>query len=164
MPKTIQNFARELADAFETKHRDNGDSFDCLKEDAPEWAQDVVFACHGDMMPNDWRYATIRSAAHDLARMDEDGDPDDLGAEFADQNVDVYNADRLRWLASSFDRVAYTDDAVSEFGYDAERGVLGAIGMGQYAESREVWGLLVDALQKLVDDQEDEADDLESEG
>lgn len=148
---TLQQLASQLFDAMETKTRDNGDSFVKLAEGSPEWMTEAVHAAHGDMLPDDWRYRKIMEAAEALASGD---DPDD-GGEWADNAVDVYDADRLRWLASHSSRVDYCDEAAEEYG--GEGGMIDRMGWGQYREASEVWALLVEALRDLETD--DDSDD-----
>jgi hypothetical protein len=115
-----------------------------LRDDAPQWAIDVVRKAHGDMMPDDWRYHVIRAACEYLT---EDRDDDDH--EFADGQVDVYTSDRTAWLASSLDRVAYVVDAAADFGAKADP--IDAIAQGQYAEASEILSLTRSALGDVVD-------------
>lgn len=150
---TLQQLASQLFDAFEIRTRDNGDQFVALRDGSPEWMREACHAAHGDMLPDDWRYAAIRDAAAALAG---GADPDD-GHEFADNAVEPYNADRIRWLASHLFRVDYCDEAAEEYG--GEGGMIDRIGWGQYREASEVWALLVEALRDLEADDEDASDD-----
>lgn len=99
--------ARALADAFEIKTRDNGDTFYCLKDGRPDWMQDALHAAHdgGDMMPNDWSYRFAAGIADHIAKSLQSlqyGQHEryDIIAEGADSLVPDYNAERAAWLAS----------------------------------------------------------------
>lgn len=144
---TIQERARLLHAAMERRTRSNGEGFYSLADGAPEWMQDAVYAAHGDMLPDDWRYRIIRGAATALAGGD---DPDDPYL-FADEFVPHQTADRLSWLSSHAYRASYVDDAVADLGH-SDCGVIGDIGMGIYEEAAEVFGLLVSALAELDED------------
>lgn len=154
MGKTIQQLAEELRDQFETARRDNGESFDKLKTDAPEWMSDVMREAHGDMLPDDYRYSFIREAVELIADADADADVDSLRDQLEPA---TYTGDRLRWLASHLDRLGYVDSATEELGH-SDQGVAGDIGQGQLAEKEEVFGQVLDALAELVENQ-DGADD-----
>lgn len=150
MSDIIAALAGEAYDAFEHKTRDNGDAFTCLKDDAPEWVHDLVREAHGDMFPDDWRYAAIRSALgaiHDA----EPSDLDDYASEWADSNVDTYNGSRAHWLASNLSRAGYVDEAVEDFGHH-EYGVYGDIGLGQYRESEEIFQSIAQSLTERMGD------------
>jgi hypothetical protein len=146
---TLQQRAAQLSAAFETRTRNNGDEFTCLKDGAPEWAKDVCKAahyCQGDLMlPDDWRYSAISLVA-DL--LDEGNDPDEPCTE-----PDVYTHDLNAWVGSHLDRVAYVDEAIE----NGAATLFDALAWGQASELHEVWGLVVEALREL--DEEDEEDD-----
>lgn len=146
---TVQDKAREVLSYFETatRHAD-GTKFVRTKEDAPEWVGDLVHEAHGrDFLPDDWRYSTIRDALAFIADAD---DPEDGSGEFADSAVDVYTAARIAWLGSNISRAFYCDDAVSEYGEPV--GIIDAIGYGQYREADEVYTLVFQALEELIDE------------
>lgn len=139
---------------FETAERAGGDEFYRLRDGRPEWVQCLVWRAHGDgeLMPDDFRYATTHAALEFLAESDDD--PRDRSHEFADQTVDVYTFDRLAWLASNLRRPGYCDDAVAEFGPPDPDGIVERAALGQYAEACEVFELVLDALEQLPDDDE----------
>lgn len=152
--KTVQQLARELADAFEGTERANGDEIRILRDGSPEWMREVVHTAHGDMFPDDYRYEAIENAAEHIAEAE---DPEEGAHDFADGAVDVYNGARLAWLASHGDRAGYVDEAREEIGTDAEGGILGEIGRGQYFELIEVYGLVLQALTERAEADEAEA-------
>lgn len=145
---TIHELAGQLHGALGTRTRDDGSTYVCLTDDAPEWAQDVVRDAHGVMLPDDWRYLMIQHCAEWFS--DEDADPDDP-TECADSFVPAYNSDRLEWLASNTSRSGYVDDAVAELG-NSDGGVMGDIGLGIYWECEEVYAALAGALRELADE------------
>ena len=165
---TISELASEAHGWFTTTTRAD-ETIDVLRDGAPTWIYNLVFAAHesGEIMPDDWRYASIRSALAEISDSDADDrdDLDDLAGEWADSNVDVYTGARIAWLGSRMSRTAYVDEAVDELGGEGldtvERiglwqYVVERIGLGQYVESREVFELVANALE---DEREARADD-----
>ncbi len=61
---TIQELARTAYDALETKTRDNGDSFICIRDGSPKWIQEMIHTAHADMWPDDYKYEFSRDALH----------------------------------------------------------------------------------------------------
>jgi hypothetical protein len=151
---TMQKLASDLYDAFETRHRQNGDTFHSLREGSPEWMGEIVQEAHGDMFPDDWRYAAIRRVACAIADTGDDEDLDDAGAEKVDAMVDVYNGRLAEWLASHAMRAGYCDEAAQEYGADPKRGIIGLMQIGQYAEYSEIWGIVAVALERVAADLE----------
>lgn len=141
---TVQELASEAYSCFETAKRPDGSEFTRVKDGSPEWVTDLVYKAHGgDFLPDDWRYATIRSA---LAFIGDDAtDPEDEAGVFAYTQVDVYTSNLLAWLGSNLKRLAYVDEAVSEYGGEPG-GIADQIMLGQYAEAREVYELTLQAL------------------
>jgi len=153
---TLACLAFEAYKCFETATRPNGESFHRVREGSPEWLSDLTWKAHDDgkLLPDDWRYATIVSALELLAEAD---DPDDDAAhEFADENVDIYNHDRLAWLAAHSARPGYVDQAREEGLIGADADTLDAIGVGQYVESLEVFEQVRSFLQDRLDSLDDE--------
>ena len=117
--------------------------FVALLDGSPDWVSELVREAHGDMLPDDWRYASIESALDWIA---DANDPEDEQYEWADENVDVYHRGRLAWLASDASRPSYCDDATSEMGDYAPNGILDRIGLGQHQESCEVFASVLRSL------------------
>lgn len=145
--KTVE-LAHKLSRAFETATRPTGERYVRLKDGSPEWMTHVIREAHREMLPDDWRYACVAAAAEAIAEAD---DPADNEHEFADGYVDVYNADLFDWLASHHSRQGYVDEAADELGAAVDLGVVERIGLGQYAEAREVFGLVLRSLQKIAE-------------
>lgn len=149
---TARQLAGFMLDHFETARRDGftvgtfedgGETFVRLREGSPAWMTDVVRAAHdgGEMLPDDWRYAAIRSALDCIAESD---DAEDAAHEWADSEIDVYTSSRLEWLGSHSARLGYCDEARRE-GIAGES-LLDQIGAGQYTEAREVFEQTLAAL------------------
>jgi hypothetical protein len=153
--------ARALADAFERKTRDNGESFYCLKDGAPDWMQDALHAAHdgGDMMPNDWSYSLAHDMAHHIAEAleyDAAQDAFDIIAEGADSLVPAYNGPRIYWLASHLSRLAFVEEALSDAGgaLPKDGGLMAAIGWGMNYELLMIGRALFDAIEGEADEDE----------
>lgn len=132
---------------FTTKKRDTGETFVCLKDDAPEWADTFIREAHGtDMLPDDHRYSWVRDAIEMLS-WNPDTDRDELADEFAD-GVDIYTDSLLAWLKSNLNRVAYCDEAMQEEANDADN-ITTIIMAGQARERREVFHNVLAALDNL---------------
>lgn len=162
---TMQEQASEARSWFVTRERRpllaNGDaetSFVSLGDNTPQWVRDLVQSAHGEFLPDDHRYAMIRSALDAVAESEASPDwtLDEIGDEFAD-NSHVYNSDLLRWLGSHLDRVGYCDEACEEYGLPADADMCARISAGQSLERREVFLLVVDALQRRLDEVTDHA-------
>lgn len=149
----LQAKAQALYEALETRKREDGSRFVTLRDGSPEWMTEVVHAAHGDMLPDDWRYACIAAAAEYIAEAD---DPEDADSEFADSQVDIYNGARFAWLASNLNRMGYCDEAQEEGIASETATVVELIGAGQYMEAAEVYSMLLSALTEQVE--EDDAD------
>jgi len=160
MPK-IQELAAQMVKAMHKQTRNDGQEFWSIKDGSPEWMTDVCHAAHGDMMPDDFRYEAIRDALLSLQDADAEETPDSLRDcvyEWADNDTDVYNSDRARWLASNLARADYVDQAIEECGWPKDGGIFEALGYGQNFERREVYEQLISALEEIAGDDEGEAE------
>ena len=147
---TFDQLAGQAYDAFERRTRDDDTGYTTLRDDAPEWVQELVREAHGDFLPDDWRYASIRSALSEIHDNGYSGADEarEMAHEWADGNVDAYTGHRLAWLASNLNRAGYCDDAADDLGFDPSQGIIQLIGLGQYRESEEIWAAVVDALEE----------------
>lgn len=139
---SIQARAGTAYGLLEDATRGDGTPYVRTVEGAPGWVTELVREAHGDMLPDDWRYATIREALgaiHDAPALV----ADELADEFAD-DADVYNADLLAWVGSHGLRGAYVDEAREEIG--EPRDFYHGLQMGQYLERREVFQAVYDFL------------------
>lgn len=153
---TMQTLAGEAYGWMETATRgDSGrdeDRYTRIRDGAPQWVTDLVYAAHGgDFLPDDWRYQSIASALEFMSDVD---DLEDSASEWSDANVDVYTGARLLWLASNLQRPSYCDEGVAELGGGSELDIVERVGLGQYMESSEVYALVLRALEERLEDQE----------
>ncbi len=142
---TTRQLAQIAYDNLETRTRDDGATFITRTDTAPAWLQDVCMTAHGDMFPDDHKYEFIRDAVAIIA---EDYDP----VESSDSDVDGYTGQLLAWLSSNLNRMSYVDEAVEQYGY---KDLSTAMMQGQYRERREVYDLVLSALEDLETDDEE---------
>lgn len=146
----------ELSEAFECDTRANGESFFRLKDDAPDWIDSHAFhAAVDDRLPCDWVYEKAAHIADNFTGYDcEDADElrDHIG-EIADGLVDVYNADRLRWLAANLYNAALVDEACDELG-GSDADTFTRIGYGQYMAIERIAYALLDAAAEEAEERE----------
>ena len=155
---TVQSLAQEMRSAFETRKRDNGEEYVVLKDGRPDWMQDVCHAAHEDptlwqkagpgaslgMLPDDWRYRFIEDAVDALAEcMEEEMREADLHL-----REYVYTHELTGWLHSRNDRYGYCDEAFEE--HTTGLDMLALITYGMQAEQREVFDLVLVALEQRV--------------
>ena len=158
----FERVAEEFAGAFTTTKRGDETIVTLRDEYRDTWAQSLVFEAHGSMLPDDWRYACIASAAEAIAECADESEAEDRRGEWADSEVDVYNGARLEWLSSHLSRAGYCDEAAAEFG-PSEADTFERIGLGQYFEAEEVFGLVLAGIVARAEELEDEETD-EGEG
>jgi hypothetical protein len=153
---TLQTVASEAASWFETATRgDTGndeDRYVRVRDGAPEWVRDMVYSAHADMLPDDWRYQCIRAAVEAISECEDYDAADDYRGEFADGMVDAYNHARIEWLGSHGSRLSYCDEAAEEMGAETHRDIMNMIGLGQFAEADEVYGLVFQSLEARMDE------------
>jgi hypothetical protein len=149
----LQKLAKELGDAFVQDKRNDGTMFYHLKDGSPQWMTDAIHKAHDELMPDDWIYEQCYHLADSIAQSDPDK-WDDYISEWADSLVDVYNADRTKWLASNLYYGAYVDEAVEELGH-SDQGIFGDIGIGQYRMTEQIAYALIQGIR-------DEAEQLDA--
>lgn len=104
--------------------------------------QEFFHHAHGDMLPDDFRYEMIHDLLSDMSRYDDIDDIDSF--ELCDSNVPIYNNVLLEWLSSDNTRYTYVDDAISDYGYPTDEGLIKAVQMGYFVELEEIYGLIVE--------------------
>jgi len=147
--------AQQFSDAWTTDTRNDGVLFCKLRDGSPQWMTDAIHAAHGDILPMDWIYLHCNHIV-DMMTEYEPEQWDDSVSEWCDGLVDVYNADRVRWLALHLDFADFVDEAVEEYGH-SDQGVIGDIGMGQFKLLEQI----AYAMLSAVNEQAEAADDEE---
>lgn len=150
--------AQEFVNAFEVRHRDNGQAFHCLKDGTPQWISDAVYRAHedGDLMPNDWTYRLVGNIALEMAeRMNGGFWDDDYTAldEIADYVTPSYNHEALDWLASHAFRVHRVDELIKNDGFP-EPGLISAIIEAIRLEALQIGDFILDAVKERAEELE----------
>ena len=159
---TQQELASAFYKAFVRKERNEPNEFGnkdfySLADKSPSWMVDAIRDAHdaGGIFPNDWVY----DACHSMISHMDDVEPenwDDSVSDWADGAVDVYNAERARWLASHLAFGGIVDDAVAELGH-SDQGVYGDIGIGQYRFLEQIASALIAAVRAETENSDDDA-------
>jgi hypothetical protein len=119
---TFRTVAAELAAAFQTKTRANGDAFHVIRDGAPAWVspddidESPILAAHqaaGYDTPNDFAYRICAAAAEAIADHDEADEAADGLEEFSDNVPDVYTSDLLAWASAAVNQ-GIADEAAAE--------------------------------------------------
>lgn len=147
---TKTELAKALYEALITDKRNDGTEFVKLVDGSPEWMADVIRAAYGDMGPDDYRYQMIGEVAGRMAYSD---DWENQDSQLCDDLVDIYNADRVKWLASHLSRAFYCDEAQDEGLVAPDTDMYQRIGIGQFMEYREIFGALVREFEQREDDE-----------
>lgn len=150
----LQAAAKLALANLERKTRNDGKSFVCTQDDAPEWVGDLCREAHSGP-PEDYRYECIEDALYAIA---ENEDEDDA-REQMENGVDVYNGKLAAWLAGDVSRGGYVDEAAEEMGGEFP-GIYTALQWGQARERVEVLDSVRASLQTFVDDYAERVADL----
>jgi hypothetical protein len=148
--------AYEMSHAFESRTRDSGSRFRSLKDGSPEWMTEVIHHAHGEMLPDDHRYAFVEEAVDAVAALDAATVTEDAIEDAKDDlQADIYTHELLGWLGSRADRYCYVDEATELHGHSSS--VIGDISNGQITEKLEVFALVVQALNTYAGQIDEEA-------
>lgn len=151
---TKNEIMRFFSNQFESRERESGDTFFCMGDNRPTWCQDVARECHGDLLPDDWRYKWLSLASSILADIESDNWEERV-FEIADDLTDVYNGRLLTWLSSNLTRAAYVEDYVNENGIDSNNFDLFRLLMaGQCQEISETLSTLIQQISDLAENVE----------
>ena len=147
--KTVIDLAQEMSEAFETRTRDNGDSFRVLKDGSPKWMTGVIHEVHGEDLPDDTIYRMIEMAVDAMADCEE---VEEIVERIYEIEADVYTSDLTDWLNKRNDHVYYLTEALEEF---EPRDGFQLLMMAQKIQIDEVASATLNALQEIVDNLED---------
>ena len=152
MTKTIQEIAQDYADRFEQRTREDKSEFWTVKDDQKsEELTELIHTAHGDMAPDDFRYAFIVDSLVAIA--------ESSNAEEATLEADIYTHELTSWLASRADRYSYCDEYVADFGTDSQEGkFMGTIELlqgGQWKEKNEVLDSVRQSLLNILENEEE---------
>ena len=139
----LQKLAQEVRKYFEDHpHKEN--TFR-MKDEAPQWVQDMVFEAHEDFAPDDYKYNYVVEALDALASGDMEGET---------LKPEVYNYQLLNWLGSNMKRIGYVDEAREDCG--PSEGIMQDIMMGQRKEKLEVFNIVRSCLEERAEEKEED--------
>lgn len=166
---TFQKVIAEIAGAFKTQKapgaKDDDDVIFVLKDDAPEWMKDFTFmhkihAALDGRGPDDWVYEHTYRLACDFSEREAESADDlrngDSLHEIVDGMVDIYNSDRLRWLAMNLVNVDLCDEARESGVVADDASMLDRIAAGQYMALERIANALLDAAEERASEIEEE--------
>ena len=147
----FQEYTQYLIDAFVRNTRpqdcvDRGMSktyytIDDNHADKEEIQQNLIIPLHDEEWPNDWRYSTIYFLLLDFVECEDRDEVEDRRFEIVDGLVDVYNADRVRWLGENLNRGLVESDHA-----DGQENIFELIGLAQYEVINEMAYKLLDYI------------------
>ena len=133
----FQEYTQYLIDAFvrNTRSQDCVDrgmsktyyTIDDNHADKEEIQQNLIIPLHDEEWPNDWRYSTIYFLLLDFVECEDRNEVEDRMFEFVDGLVDVYNADRIRWVGENLNRGLVESDHAT-----GGENIFELIGLAQY--------------------------------
>ena len=155
----FQEYTQYLLDAFTTNTR----SQDCvergmnkvyysIKDDHPDKDHiqtDLIYPLHDEEWPNDWRYSTIYFLLLDFVECEDRDEVEDRRFEIVDGLVDVYNADRVRWLGENLNRGLVQSDHAS-----GQENIFELIGLAQYEVINQMAYQLLDYIDENKKEEE----------
>lgn len=148
---SLQTLAAEVLAMFHQSTRTDGSKFWTYDHsDDRQWVQDICLEAHGDMSPDDWRYAFI---VESLDALSENDDPEDINLE-----ADIYVSELAKWLGSHGHRPGYCDEAMEEEGLSFTTTV-DLMQAGQLRETREVFDSIRSSLEARAEATEDDSEE-----
>ena len=141
---TIQELAKKYRGFFERKRREDGTSYLCCKENAPDELRELIQKAHGDMLPDDYRYEFVAMVLLEIAEWD-----DDIEELVDELEPDNSYYDLMQWFTSHSNRHKYVNEATAEFGHAED--IMDDIANGQLLEIKEVFYSVVESLARICE-------------
>jgi len=144
---TLQEKAEYFRNQFETRTRDNGEKFWCLKDEFKTEDHDsrienfIREDLHNSMFPDDYKYEYVVDA---LDLISEYEDFNDINCE-----PDIYTQDLFKWAASHSSRQEMCNDIISECNPKSIEEILA---YAQQREREEVLHLVKEFLDNIDSD------------
>ena len=104
---------------------------------------------HDEEWPNDWRYSTIYFLLLDFVECEDRDEVEDRRFQIVDGLVDVYNADRVRWLGENLNRGLVESDHA-----DGQENIFELIGLAQYEVINDMAYKLLDYIDENKKEEE----------
>jgi hypothetical protein len=153
---SFSDYAKELADAFISDKRTNGDTFYKLADKRPDWIDSEftqrIHSALDERFPCDWVYSSMASIADTLGgytHHNADEAREDV-FEIADGLVDVYTSDLMGWLQNGHNR-GLVEMANDEMGQPAD--IEDQAKQGQYYGLSQIAGALIDEIDRAMGEQ-----------
>ena len=140
-PEPVQELAKLVRCTFSLETRDNGSEYWTHNRCAPDWINELCHTAHGDMLPEDYRYAFIVEALDALEEA-EDVDEARGGYEFEHRNYQL-----ALWLATHGHRFQYCDDWARDM---CSRNTYDRLAGGHLSERLEVLELVRGSLEEQL--------------
>ena len=111
--------------------------------------KDLIVPLHDEEWPNDWRYSTIYYLLSDFVYCEDRNQIEDRIHEMIDGLVDVYNADRIKWVQEDLRRGCIESDLAT-----GGENVFELIGLAQYEVINEMAYQLLDYIDENKKEEE----------
>ena len=155
----FQAYTQYLIDAFVRNTRtqeqvDRGMSqtyytIDDNHVDREEILDNLIYKLHDEEWPNDWRYSTIYWLLLDFVDCEDRNQIEDRMYEIVDGLVDVYNADRIRWVGENLNRGLVESDLAT-----GQENIFELIGLAQYEVISQMAYQLLDYIDNNAEEEE----------
>ena len=155
----FQEYTQYLIDAFVKNTRtqeqiDSGMSqtyytIDDNHVDREVIQKDLIYPLHDEEWPNDWRYSTIYFLLLDFVECEDRDEVEDRRFEIVDGLVDVYNADRIKWVQEDLNRGYVDSDHAT-----GKEGIFELIGLAQYEVINQMAYQLLDYIDSHKEEEE----------
>jgi len=155
----FQEYTQYLIDAFARNTRsqeqiDRGMSktyytIDDNHADRDEIQENLIHPLHDEEWPNDWRYSTIYFLLLDFIECEDRNQIEDRMFEMVDGLVDVYNADRIRWVGENLNRGLVESDLAT-----GGENIFELIGLAQYEVINQMAYQLLDYIDENKKEEE----------
>ena len=155
----FQEYTQYLIDAFvrNTRSQDCVDrgmsktyyTIDDNHADKDEIQQNLIQPLHDEEWPNDWRYSTIYFLLLDFVECEDRDEVEDRRFQIVYGLVDVYNADRVRWLGENLNRGLVESDHA-----DGQENIFELIGLAQYEVINDMAYKLLDYIDENKKEEE----------
>jgi len=155
----FQEYTQYLIDAFARNTR----SQDCVDRgmsktyytiddnhvNRDEIQENLIQPLHDEEWPNDWRYSTIYFLLLDFIECEDRNQIEDRIFEIVDGLVDVYNADRIRWVGENLNRGLVESDLAT-----GGENIFELIGLAQYEVINQMAYQLLDYIDENKKEEE----------
>jgi hypothetical protein len=142
----LQALIKTYADQFESKTRENGETFVCLKHVVYGELSDAVREAHGYLLPHDWVFSTFSQLLSRMSDYEVESleDLEEYRSEIVESCVDSYTHELTKWLASSNYFPEYLTEVLEEL---EPKDGFALLQQAQYRAIDEIYGHIADLLE-----------------